>query len=132
MVLDWLLTGTTGRAKLHINKNCWKINGKKIMVLGNRTADRRLYVLSAMVYWFVMIVCFSTNLDLKLGRISPVWCLSYRLVTAVCKKECNRKSRRQKKKKSVCVFFNNNNTLPSLTKATRTQAIDHQITSTVA
>jgi len=42
------------------------------MVLGNRTADRRLYVLSAMVYWFVMIVCFSTNLDLELGRISPV------------------------------------------------------------
>ena len=36
------------------------------------------------------------------------------------------------KKKNVCVFFNNNNTPPSLTKATRTQAIDHQITSTVA
>jgi len=36
------------------------------------------------------------------------------------------------KKKSVCVFLNNNNNLHSLTKATRTQAIDHQITSTVA
>jgi len=35
-------------------------------------------------------------------------------------------------KKNVCVFFNNNNTPPSLTKATRTQAIEHQITSTVA
>jgi len=50
--------------------------------------------------------------------------------TALCKKPGNRKSRRQKK--SVCVFFNNNNTPPSLTKATRTQAIEHQITSTVA
>jgi len=34
--------------------------------------------------------------------------------------------------KKTCVFFFNNNNPHSLTKATRTQAIDHQITSTIA